>query len=61
MLIRLSSPEVLPIGFEMVVPPAWRVFGKSSVHGNAYRIEPSEETRMEVPRGASVHATSMPE
>jgi nucleoid-associated protein YgaU len=57
---RLSSPEVLPIGFEMVVPPAWRVFGKSSVYGNAHRIEPTEETRMEVPRGATIHATSMP-
>lgn len=57
---RLSSPEVLPIGFEMVVPPAWRVFGKSSVHGNAHRIEPTEETRMEVPRGATIQATSMP-
>ncbi len=56
---RLSSPEVLPIGFEMVVPPAWRVFGKSAADGDAYRIEPVESPRMEVPRGASVHATSM--
>lgn len=55
---RLSSPEVLPIGFEMVVPPAWRVFGKSSAHGDAYRIEPVESPRIEVPM-ASVHATSM--
>ncbi len=56
---RLSSPEVLPIGFEMVVPPAWRVFGKNGAHGDAYRIEPVESSRMEVPRGASIHATSM--
>lgn len=56
---RLSSPEVLPIGFEMVVPPAWQVFGKSGAHGDAYRIEPVESSPMEVPRGASVHATSM--
>ncbi|MBT6642872.1 MAG: LysM peptidoglycan-binding domain-containing protein [Planctomycetaceae bacterium] len=56
---RLSSPEVLPIGFEMVVPPAWRVFGKSDSHGDAYRIEPVESPGVEVPRRASVHATSM--
>ena len=57
---RLSNPEVLPIGFEMIVPPAWRVFGTGSAHEDSRQIEPSDTTGAEVPAHASVYTTSMP-
>ena len=53
---RLSSPEVLPIGFEMIVPPAWRVFGNESAFEDSRQIEPSNTTGAKLP----VHTTSMP-
>ncbi len=55
---RLSSPEVLPIGFEMIVPPAWRVFGKGSVYDGTRRIEPSDMTGTKSTPNATVHSTS---
>ena len=53
---RLSNPEVLPIGFEMIVPPAWRVFGNESAFEDSRQIEPSNTTGAKVP----VQTTSMP-
>ena len=53
---RLSNPEVLPIGFEMIVPPAWRVFGNGSAFEDSQQIEPSNTTGAQVP----VQTTSMP-
>lgn len=55
---RLSSPEVLPIGFEMIVPPAWRVFGKGSAYDGTRRIEPSDMTGTKSTPNATVHSTS---
>ena len=57
---RLSNPEVLPIGFEMIVPPAWRVFGNGSAYEDSRQIEPSDTIGVKVPVQASVHTTSMP-
>ena len=54
---RLSNPEVLPIGFEMIVPPAWRVFGNGSAFEDSRQIEPSNTTGAKVP----VQTTSMPD
>ena len=53
---RLSNPEVLPIGFEMIVPPAWRVFGNGSTFEDSRQIEPSNTTGTKVP----VQTISMP-
>ncbi|MGB0653944.1 MAG: LysM peptidoglycan-binding domain-containing protein [Pirellulales bacterium] len=57
---RLSSPEVLPIGFEMIVPPAWRVFGKGAAYEGTRRIEPSDMTGTKKnTSNVTVHSTSM--
>ena len=56
---RLSSPEVLPIGFEMIVPPAWRVFGKGSAYESTRRIEPSDINGTKSTPNVTVHSTSM--
>ena len=52
---RLSSPEVLPIGFEMIVPPAWHVFGKELACEDGRCIEPSNVNGA----NGKVHAASM--
>ena len=57
---RLPNPEVLPIGFEMILPPAWRVFGNGSAYEDSRQIEPSDAIGAKVPVQASVHTTSMP-
>ncbi len=56
---RLSSPEVLPIGFEMIVPPAWRVFGKGAAYEGTRRIEPSDMTETKSTPNVTVHSASM--
>ena len=56
---RLSNPEVLPIGFEMIVPPAWRVFGKGSACEGTCRIDPSDITGTKSTPNVTVHSTSM--
>ena len=56
---RLSNPEVLPIGFEMIVPPAWRVFGTGSAYEDSRQIEPSDTTGAEVSAHASVYTLSL--
>ena len=51
----IIESEVLPIGFEMIVPPAWHVFGKELACEDDRCIEPSNVNGA----NGKVHAASM--
>ncbi len=52
---RLESPELLPIGMPLKVPPAWQVFqGDQAFSGGPQQIEPQRAERKVVPAGGAV-------
>lgn len=51
---RLESPDLLPIGMPLTVPPAWQVFqGDQAFAGGPQQIEPQQQQRV-VPAGGAV-------
>jgi nucleoid-associated protein YgaU len=51
---RLESPDLLPIGMPLMVPPAWQVFqGNQAFAGGPQQIEPQQQQRV-VPAGGAV-------
>ncbi len=52
---RLESPDLLPIGMPLKVPPAWQVFqGDQAFSGGPQQIEPQRAERQVVPAGGAV-------